>query len=58
MRALDALKATQNDDIPTEIIKNNSDIFSRLFQVNFNSAIKTSILPEQLKYADVKLVFK
>ena len=58
MRALDALKATQNDDIPTEIIKNNSDYFSRLFQVNFNSAIKTSILPEQLKYADLKLVFK
>ena len=55
---LDASKATQSDDIPTKIIKNNSDIFSRFFQVNFNNAIETSTFPEQLKYADVKPGFK
>ena len=58
IRALDASKATQSDDIPTKIIKNNSDIFSRFFQVNFDNAIETSTFPEQLKYADVKPVFK
>lgn len=29
--ALDALRATQSDDIPTKIVKNNSDIFSFFF---------------------------
>ena len=58
IRALDASKVTQSDDIPTKIIKNNSDIFSRFFQANFNNAIETSTFPEQLKYADVKPVFK
>ena len=58
IRALDASKATQSDDIPTTIIKNNSDIFFRFFQTNFNNAIETSTFQEQLKYADVKPVFK
>ena len=30
IRALDASKATQSDYIPTKIIKNNSDIFSKI----------------------------
>ena len=44
--------------MPTKIIKNNSDIFSKFFQANLNNTIETSTFPEQLKYADVKLVFK
>ena len=48
IRALDASKATQSDDLPTTIIKNNSDIFSTFFQANFNNAIETSTFPEQL----------
>ena len=31
IRALDASKAAQSDDITTKIIKNNSDIFSKIF---------------------------
>ena len=57
IRALDASKATQSDEISTKIFKNNSDIFSRFFQENCNKATKTSSFPEQLKYADVKSVF-
>ena len=49
IRALDASKAT---------IKNNSDIFSKIFQANLNNAIETSTFPEQLKHADVKQAFK
>ena len=56
--ALDASKATQSHDIPTKIIKNNSDIFSKFFQANLNNTIETSTFPEQLKYVDVKPVFK
>ena len=57
IRASDASKSTQSDDIPTKITKNNS-IFSTFFQANFHNAIETSAFPEQLKYADVKPVFR
>ena len=43
--------------MPTKIIKNNPDIFSKFFQVNLNNTIETSTFLEQLKYADVKPVF-
>ena len=52
------LKATQSDDMPAKIIKNNSDIFSKFFQANLNNNIETSTFPEQGKYADAKPVFK
>ena len=55
---LDASKATQSDDMPNKIIKKNSDIFSNFFQANLNNTNKTSTFTEQLKYADVKPVFK
>ena len=55
---LGASKATQKNDIPTKIIQNNSDIFPKLFQAKLNNTIETSTFPEQLKYADVKPVFK
>ena len=42
--------------MPNKIIKNNPDIFSIFLQVN--NTIETSTLPEHLKYADEKPVFK
>ena len=56
--ALDTSKATQSDDMPTKIFKNNSDMFSKFFQVNLNDTIETRTFPEQLKYAGMKPVFK
>ena len=44
--ALDASKATQNNNMPTKVIKNNSDIFSKLFQAKLNNATETSTFPE------------
>ena len=35
-----------------------SGIVSKYFQANFNDAIETSSFPEQLKYGDVKPIFK
>ena len=45
-------------DIPTNIIKKNYDIFSEFLFANFNDIILTSLFPEQLKFADIKPVFK
>ena len=56
--ALDASNVTQNDDVPTKIIKNNSDIFSKFFQANLNNTTETSIFYEHLRYANVKPAFK
>ena len=56
--ALETAKANQSDNMPTKITKNNSDIFSKLFQANLNNAIETSTFPVQLKNVDVKPVFK
>ena len=57
-RGLDITKASQLLDIPTKIIKQNADIFSEFFFVNINHSISNSTFPEQLKWADVKPVFK
>ena len=37
--ALDASKATDSDDMPTKIIKNDSDIFSKFFQANLKGTL-------------------
>ena len=46
-------KATQNTDIPTKIIKKNSDIFGDFIFSNFNCWINTSSYPSLLKRADI-----
>ena len=58
LNSLDPTKATQKYDIPTNIVKKNYDIFSEFLFVNFNDIILTSLFPVQLKYADIKPVFK
>ena len=46
-------KATQNTDIPTKIIKENSDIFGDFIFSNFNCCINTSLYSSLLKRADI-----
>ena len=55
---LDASKACQDTDVPTKIIKNNSDIFGDFTYQNFNHAVDTDIFPNVLKNANVSPVFK
>ena len=57
-RELDISKAFQPLDIPAKFIKQNADIFSEFFYVNINNSINNSSFPDQLKWADVKPVFK
>ena len=58
LNSLDPTKATQKYNIPRNIIKKNYDLFSEFLFANFNDIILTSLFPEQLKYADIKPVFK
>ena len=51
-------KATQNTNIPTKIIKENSDIFGDFIFSNFNCCINTSLYPSLLKRADITPVHK
>ena len=58
LNSLESTKATQKYDIPTNIIRKNYEIFSEFLFANFNDIILTLPFPEQLKYADIKPVFK
>ena len=55
---LDASKASQEDDIPTKIIKENSDIFSNFIYQSFNNMIDVCIFPTSLKLANITPVNK
>ena len=51
-------KATQSIDIPTKIIKKNSDIFGRFIFGNYNNCLSYSIFPNSLKNAIITPVHK
>ena len=51
-------KVSQHSDIPTKIIKSNSDIFSDFLYVSINSSIKSSLFPSCLKTADITSIYK
>ena len=55
---LDTAKASQESDIPTKILKQNSDYFAEYFCWNINQCISKSIFPPELKLADVTPVYK
>ena len=52
-RLMKVNKASQYSDIPTKIIKENSDIFPSFICESISSSIKFSIFPSCLKHADV-----
>ena len=58
MRLLKLNEASQYSDIPTKIIKDNSDIFSNFTCENINNSITSSIEPSSLKHAVVTLLHK
>ena len=53
---LDTAKASQQSDIPTKILKQNSDYFAGYFCGNINQCISKSMFPPDLKLADVTQV--
>ena len=55
---LDTAKASQKSDIPTKILKANCEFFAQYFCENINYCICHSILPSNLKSADVTPIYK
>ena len=51
-------KACQDTDVPSKVVKVNSDIFADFFHQNFNDAIATSVFPQDLKNTNITPVFK
>ena len=58
IRKLQTTKTTQQNDIPTKILKENSKAFARCFHENINFWNENSIFPSYLKVADVTPAFK
>ena len=55
---LDTAKASQQSDIPTKILEQNSDYCAEYFYENINQCISKSIFPSDLKLADITPVYK
>ena len=58
IKDLDASKASQKNDSPTKIIKENADIFSNSLYQSFNNMIDVWIFLTSLKLANITPVFK
>ena len=55
--SLDVSKACQDTDIPSKIIKGNTDIFFSFLHYSFNTSVTNSELPSVLKQANITRVF-
>ena len=55
---LDSSKTCQKQDVPVNIIKNNSDIFTNILHENINHCLSTSYFPDELKHAEVIPIHK
>ena len=56
--SLDALKASQDTDVPTIVIKENADIFSHFLYPSVNASINNDDFPRFLKHANIIPAFK
>ena len=58
MKTLNVRKTYQDSNIPTKIIKLNTDLFSSFICQYFNYCITVGEFANSLKHADVKPVYK
>ena len=58
LKNLNPKKASQGTDIPTRILKANSDLFTQFVFKNYNDIITTSTFPNILKHATVRPIYK
>ena len=58
IRKLKTTKTTQQNHIPTKILKENSKVFAGYFEKIINFCIENSIFPSDLKVANVTPAFK
>ena len=50
--------ATKNGDIPAKILKKSADIYIKEITFIINECTENGIFPDDLKLADVSLIFK
>ena len=55
---MDTSKACQDTDVPTKILKENTDIFADFLHTSFNEFVKKLEFPSALKQANITPVFK
>ena len=58
IKNLNVSKASQQSDIPTKILIENSEYFSLYFHKNINFCLEQSVFPHVLKLADVAPIYK
>ena len=58
IRNLNIRKSSQTADIPTKVIKFNSDILAKFIYKDFNYCIDRGEFPNELKHAKLVLVNK
>ena len=58
VNTLETAKASQQSDIPTKVLKQNSDCFTEYFYENINQCMSKSIFPSDFKLAVVTPVYK
>ena len=56
--ALNPSKAASKNSIPTKILKENCNIFTKKILVDFDNSILTGVFPDNLKLADITPVHK
>ena len=57
-KEISKLNTTKDSDIPTKLIKDNSDLFIDFFTNNFNDSLLQCQFPAQLKVANVTPIYK
>ena len=58
LKNLNPKKASQDTNIPTRILKENSDIFAQFVLKNHNEVQTTSIFPNVLRHGTVRPIYK
>ena len=58
IKKMDERKSTQKNDVPTKIVKENSDIFAELLWSSYEQVLKSGKFPSELQPADITPVFK
>ena len=55
---LSSKKATRKGDIPAKILKDSLSVYTKKLTTVINNCLKDGLFPNELKLADVSLVFK
>ena len=58
IRGLSTTKASQDNDLPVKILKENADYFAEFICIQFNDSVNSSKFPSSFKCANISPIFK